>query len=250
MTDTPRTPAPDGPRWEYQPASDHGLAPHERFRSVRREPGLLSWTGHALASLGLRGYLGAYHRLRVEGRERLPVKPPFVVIANHASHLDALILAAALPRTARACAYPVAAGDVFFTTVATSVLSGIFINALPLWRKKAAGHALDELRARLAERTSGLILFPEGARTRDGAMMAFKPGVGMLTCGTDVPVVPCYLAGAFEAMKPGHLVPRPKKIVVRVGKPLTFADLPNAREGWNAAAQRLRESVVALSGLT
>ena len=98
---------------------------------------------HGLA----RVYFRLYHRMTVEGAENLPVEPPFILIANHASHLDALALAAALPRRLCSRVFPVAAGDVFFETPVTSIASALILNALPMWRKKCGPHALAELRA-------------------------------------------------------------------------------------------------------
>lgn len=233
--------------WQYKPAADLDLGPLARARSVRREVGLVSAVTHHAATGLLRLYLTAFHRMRVHGRENLPRRTPFVVIANHASHLDALILAAALPRVVRAQTYPVAAGDVFFETGATSFASAMLINALPLWRKKSVGHALADLRERLARGESGLILFPEGARSRDGAMLPFKAGLGMLVAGSRVPVVPAYLRGAFEAYPPGKKLPRPRKIEVRVGPALDFSGLPDEREGWQEVAAATRRAVDALA---
>lgn len=240
---TTPTPQPD---WSYQPARDLGLGEVERFRSVSREPGLVSSTGHALAGLGLSSYFRGYHRMRVEGRSRFPAKPPFVVIANHASHLDALVLAAALPRPVRRTTYPIAAGDVFFETIASSALSGVFLNALPLWRKKVTRHALDDLRERLVAGDCSYILFPEGARSRDGQPLPFKSGIGHLIAGTPVPVVPCHISGAFEAFPPDSRFPRPRTLRVRVGEPIVFEATPNERAGWQEVAETLR---VAVEGL-
>lgn len=284
--------------WQFRPAADHGLGPVERLRSTRREQGLVSWTMHHLALAGLRTTLKVYHRFEVHGRQNLPTAPPFVMIANHASHLDALVLAAALPRRVAAATFPVAAGDAFFESAAMSAATVLFINALPLWRKKATGHALEDLRARLLGRKEGspgssvlgpehasqeraqdsglqdpgpqdsgpmgstrhtahhpgsfspigLILFPEGARSRDGAMLPFKSGIGRIVAGTDVPVIPCWIDGAFEAFGPGMSFPRPRKLVVRVGAPLTFANQPASRAGFDAVATCLREAVEALRG--
>ncbi len=233
-------------RWEYTPASDAGLPPMERFRSTRREQGLISWSLHHAATLGLRGYFRLAHAFRVHGGDQLPTRPPFVVIANHASHLDALILAAALPRDARGCAYPVAAGDVFFESATTSVLTALFINALPLWRKKVTRHALDELRERLLLGQSGLILFPEGARSRDGEPLPFKGGIGRLVAATSVPVVPCWIDGAFEALPADRSLPRPRRIHVTVGPARVFASQPNERAGWDVVATELEQAVLAL----
>lgn len=233
--------------WNFEPAADHGLSPVARFRSVKREPGFFTFTAHAIAGACMRTYFKLYHRMSIEGREHLPTNTPFIVIANHASHLDALTLAAALPLATRVNAYPVAAGDVFFETVASSVLTAIFINALPLWRKKVTTHALDELRERLSRGHSGYILFPEGARSRDGELLPFKAGLGMLVAGTPVPVVPCYIYGAFEALPANAKIPRPRQIRICVGAPLKFEQATQDREGWMAVAEAAKKAVMALT---
>jgi 1-acyl-sn-glycerol-3-phosphate acyltransferase len=242
------TPQPPQPDWTYTPARDHGLGEVARLKSTSREPGLVSTTAHSLACHALSACLRGYHRLRVEGRQHVPAKPPFVVIANHASHLDALVLAAALPRRVRACTYPISAGDVFFESLATSALTSMFINALPLWRKKVTRHALEDLRARLLAGDSAYILFPEGARSRDGHPLPFKPGVGHLVAGTPVPVVPCHIEGAFRAFPPGSKLPRPQRLRVRIGEPIVFEGTANERAGWAGVAAQLRAAVADLGG--
>jgi 1-acyl-sn-glycerol-3-phosphate acyltransferase len=78
-------------------------------------------------------------------------------------------------------------------------------------------------------------------------MAPFKPGLGMLVAGTDVPVVPCHLGGCFEALAPGRRCPRPRRIRVRVGEPLTFAAVANDRAGWVHVAAAAEERVRALA---
>src|SRR6185437_1492481 len=99
--------------WNYESAHDIELAPVQRARSLRREAGLVSTLGHLTCHGLSRSYFKLYHRLAVEGREFLPVEPPFVLIANHVSHLDALALASVMPRRLCDRTFPVAAGDVF-----------------------------------------------------------------------------------------------------------------------------------------
>jgi 1-acyl-sn-glycerol-3-phosphate acyltransferase len=235
--------------WKYDPAGDQGLSVRDRTRSLRRESGLIQTAGHFAWGAAIRGYLNVWHRLRVVGREHLPARPPFVLIANHASHLDALILAAPLRLTIRDRVFPLAAGDVFFEKAAISVFAMSLLNALPLWRRKCTPHALAGLRARLTGEPCAFILFPEGGRSRDGAMLPFKAGMGMLVAGLDVPVVPCYIAGAFDALPPNCRLPRPRRIEVRVGPPLCFGHLPNQRAGWEEAARCSAAAVRRLGGL-
>ena len=142
---------------------------------------------------------------------------PFVLAANHCSHLDALVLGAALKPRHRERAFPIAAGDVFFQTTAVSVFSAIMLNALPMWRKNCGPHALAELRRKLQEEKAIFIIFPEGGRTRTGSMMPFKHGLGMLVAETNVPVVPCGLIGTFEALPANRKIPRPVRIKLIIG---------------------------------
>jgi 1-acyl-sn-glycerol-3-phosphate acyltransferase len=232
--------------WRFRPARDLDLAPGARLRSVRREPGLVSVLAHGLWRTLVAGYLAIWHRFRVEGRPRLPRHAPFVLVANHASHLDALALGAALPARLGPRAHALAADDVFFESDRLAAFAALALNALPLRRKKASGGDLKDLRTRLVEEPCILILFPEGTRVRDGRMIPFKPGVGMLVAGTDVPVVPCWIDGAFAAMPPGRAWPRPARLRVIVGEPRTFAMRPNDKAGWTAIAAELEAAVAAL----
>lgn len=234
-------------KWSYDTAKDHAVAPLDRMRSTKREQGTLSTLAHDALGALMWAYYRTYHRLRIINREKLPTRPPFVIVANHTSHVDAFILSTALVPEARSIAYSVAAGDVFFTTHTTSALSATLVNALPLWRKKITAHALEELRQRLEAGHSGLILFPEGSRSRDGKPQRFKPGIGMIVAGTSVPVYPCHIEGAFEALPPDRKIPRPHRITIRVGDALRFDTTPNSREGWDSVASAIRTSIGAMS---
>jgi len=218
----------------------------KRLKSLRRESGLLSSAVHQVWWGLVRSSLAVYHRLKVRGRENIPREPPFILVSNHESHLDALVLAGVLPWRIRDRIFPIAAGDTFFETPVLTAFAAVALNALPMWRKSCGPHALEELRKRLLEEPCSYILFPEGTRSRDGEIHSFKPGVGMIVAGTDVPVVPCRLEGPFEACPPYARVPRPRKITLSIGAPLRFATTPNERAGWKEVAARLEEAVRAL----
>jgi 1-acyl-sn-glycerol-3-phosphate acyltransferase len=234
--------------WDLQPAHDTGLTPTERFRSVRRESGLLENVAHQVCFSLLRSYFAIVHRLKIVGREKLPAHGPFVLAANHCSHLDALVLGAALTPRHRERAFPIAAGDVFFQTKVTSTFSAIMLNALPMWRKNCGPHALADLRRKLQDEKAIYIIFPEGGRSRNGSMLPFKHGLGMLVAGTNVPVVPCGLVGAFEALAPERNFPRPVSIKLVIGNALQFASTSNDRSGWSQIAQSVESSVRGLAG--
>jgi 1-acyl-sn-glycerol-3-phosphate acyltransferase len=234
--------------WKLQPAHDTGLTPSERFRSVRRESGLLESLAHQACFSLIRIYFAIGHRLTIVGREKLPAHGPFVFAANHCSHLDALALGAALTPRHRERAFPIAAGDVFFQTKVTSTFSAIMLNALPMWRKNCGPHALAALRQKLQEEKAIFIIFPEGGRSRNGSMMSFKHGLGMLVAETNVPVVPCGLVGTFEALPPERNIPRPVAITLAIGDPLQFPSTANDRTGWSQIAKSVESRVRDLIG--
>ena len=233
--------------WKFRPARDLGLPAGERLKSLQRESGLASTVGHLAWWAGVRGYLALYHRLKVVGRGHLPAEGPYVLVANHASHLDALALAAPLPWRLRDRTFPIAAGDVFFDTPLTSLFAARLLNALPMWRKGVGRHALDELRGRLVEDACVFVLFPEGTRSRDGAMSSFRFGLGRLVAGAGVPVVPCHLTGCHRAWPPTARWPRPRPLSLRIGAPLDFADTADDRAGWLHVAAESERAVRALA---
>lgn len=233
--------------WKLQPARDHGLSPMKRQRSLERESGLVSSALHIAWWSFVRAYMGIWHRLLITGRQHLPKEPPYILVGNHTSHLDALVLAAPLPWRQRDRIFPIAAGDVFFETPVMSAFAAGMLNALPMWRKKCGPHALEQLRQRMLEEPCAYILFPEGKRSRDGSLLDFKPGLGMLVAGTSVPVVPCYLDGCIAALPAETRWPRFKPIRLTIGEPISFADVANDRGGWKHIAATTRERVAAMA---
>jgi 1-acyl-sn-glycerol-3-phosphate acyltransferase len=233
--------------WKYKPALDLHLSPRERARSPLRESGLSHTAGHLAWLAFMKVHLRIYHRLSVTGRSQVPREPPFVLISNHSSHLDALALASLLPWKLCDRVFPVAAGDVFFETPLVSMFASRLVNALPVWRKNCGPHAMRELRDRLLGEPCGYIIFPEGTRSRDGKMQPFKAGLGMIVAGTGVPVIPCHLSGSFEALPPGCRFPRPKKVRLAVGSPLVFKDATEDKEGWSRIVRESEAAVRALA---
>jgi len=232
-------------QWQYTPAKDLGLS--QRLKSARRESGLVGLITRNLWWLVARGYFALFQRVKVEGLQNLPTDAPFILVANHCSHFDALLLACKLPLKLRNQVFPIAAGDSFFETPILRAFAAGAMNALPLWRRNAGHHAMDDLRQRLLTGPCGYILFPEGTRSRDGNMKPFKAGVGMLIAASSVPVIPCHIDGTHKALPADRRFPRTAKITLRIGKPLHFTDTPNHKDGWTHIAQALQSAVAKLA---
>jgi 1-acyl-sn-glycerol-3-phosphate acyltransferase len=228
--------------WQYRPARDLGLKPTARLKSVSREAGLLGVAFSFLWWTTMRGYALLFHRPRVAGSEYLP-EPPFVLIANHASHLDTIMLATRMRLRFAHLIHPLAAGDTFFDDPASSMFAATALNALPVWRGRTRRAEIAALRARLVDERCIFILFPEGTRTRTGAMAPFKPGLGALVAGLDVAVVPAWLDGCFAALPPQRKFPRPLPIAVRFGPALNFASEANDADGWERIAATAEAAV-------
>lgn len=234
--------------WKLEPARDLELPLIEQLRSPRRETGFLSSIARRGWWLTTRTYLSIWHRLTVVHPENLPRQVPFVLVANHGSHLDALTLNSALPVGLVDRVFPLAAGDVFFQSPFAVAFAASFLNALPVWRQRRGGKSFQALRQRLLDEACGFILFPEGTRSRDGKMSPFRAGIGMLVAGTPVPVVPCHLSGCFEALPPGRRFPRRRAVRLTVGRAIRFDEVSDEKSGWEAIAERMEAAVRELRG--
>lgn len=233
--------------WQFQPAKDIGQDFQTRIRSADRESSIFS----ALTRLVWWTFAGIVmrlmHRYKVTGREHLPQKAPFVLIANHSSHLDVASLMLALPTRLRDRTHPLAAADHFFGEVPMATFTAFAINALPVDRTSGKGReTMETLRERLLTQPFGLVLFPEGTRSRTGEVGKFKAGIGQLVAGTSIPVVPCYIDGAFEAFPATAKFPRLKPVRLIIGPAQTFPEWEPTRENLQEIASRLQAAVMAL----
>jgi len=200
-----------------------------------------------LAELGYRTtYLAArllcnavfrpYLRLTVEGQPRL--EGPFVVVANHASYLDPVLLGAALRRR---CVFMMT--DLFYRDPRLQWLYRWF-RAIPVAMRGGNREAMRAARAVL-ERGEVLAMFPEGGISRDGELYLGNPGAVALTLAASVPVVPAAIVGAHEVLGVQHSLPRPRRVIVRFGAPIAASDLAAvAGEGRKVRLARSTERIM------
>jgi long-chain acyl-CoA synthetase len=163
-----------------------------------------------MSHAGVRQLFGAYFGLRVEGGDGIPAGQPYIVAANHSSHLDmgailAAIRAALGPQEARRL-HVLGAQDYFFDKPAKSWFFSTLFNVVPIRRDQTGLAGLRMARAILAS-GEPVLIFPEATRTRSGQMQEFKPGLGLLAFEANVPIVPAHILGTYQALPKGKLVP-------------------------------------------
>jgi 1-acyl-sn-glycerol-3-phosphate acyltransferase len=186
------------------------------------------------------------YRLRVEGREHLPDEGPALLVCNHVSFVDWLIVASA-------CARPVR--FVMHHGFATLPLLGfVFRDAkvIPIASARESGDVLatafDRIAAELEEGNL-VCIFPEGGLTSDGELAPFRPGVERIVARTPVPVIPMALVGlwgSFFSRKDGAALRRPfrrvwSRVRLVIGPPVPPAAV---------TAGDLARRVAALGGFT
>ncbi len=211
---------------------------------IRRGP--LDWPVTVFFICVVRLIMRAVYRLRVEGVDNLP-PPPFMLAVNHASYLDGFAIAACLPLKLyrRLCFL----GERKYFSGRLMSLFGRLAHVISIDRDARLGLAL-ELSSFVLRSGGALSVFPEGGRSVDGEVMQFKKGIGILALTLNVPVVPARLVGTFEALPRGAFWPRPGKIRLVIGKPLSPADAeppPGGVDAHRSFAGEVRQRVVELA---
>ncbi len=171
-------------------------------------------------------------RQRVEGRARIPWRGPAVVVANHLSILDILVLYGLF----RPFKW-VSKAELFrLPFVGWNMRMNGYVS-LRRGDRESTRRMMEQARAHLARGTP-LLLFPEGTRSPDGALQRFKDGAFRLACDAGCPVVPVAISGTWATLpKHGFLLRRPMRAVVRVLPPLDPADFGGDPDALRDAAR-------------
>jgi 1-acyl-sn-glycerol-3-phosphate acyltransferase len=152
-------------------------------------------------------------RVRVEGREFVPESGGVLLLSNHQSHFDPVLIGLACDRRLNYLARDTLFGFAPFRWLIHS------LDAIPIDRDGLGLAGLKETLRRLKVGEMVLI-FPEGTRTRDGEVGSFKPGFSALARRTAVPLVPVAIEGAFEAWPRRRPLPGLATIHILFGEPI------------------------------
>lgn len=168
---------------------------------------------------------------RHEGMNNVPKTGPLLVLANHQSFLDPPLVGIALRRRVIFLARKTLFRNPFFGWFIRS------LNSVPIDQEGVGKEGIRTVAEQL-NLGKAVIVFPEGARTPDGVMHPFKPGVHLLIRKTRAPILPVGVAGAFDAWPlhqaaptwaPMFLPARKGTVAVSIGKPFDsneLADMP------------------------
>ncbi|HEU4401451.1 MAG TPA: lysophospholipid acyltransferase family protein, partial [Candidatus Polarisedimenticolia bacterium] len=172
----------------------------------------------------VRLYLG----LTRDGLEHLPRRGPAIVVSNHVSYIDPILLGSAAPR------------PVHF--IVLQWMFDLFLLRWFYWGMgtipvRSEGQDSKGVKRALKLLAAGRVLgiFPEGTRSADGRLLEPRLGAAMIAALSGAPVVPAYIDGARDSMPVGSAFPAPARVHVRFGPPLRFdreagRDRPALRE--------------------
>ena len=178
--------------------------------------------GSRLTRLGM-WFLGPLH---VEGLERVPPAGPFILVANHLSNLDPLIIGSTAGHKAGRLIHFVSKEELrhwpLIGWLATQ--SGVFFVRRGEGDRQAQRTALRFL-------TGGepVGLFPEGHRSRDGVMHPGRAGAALLAVRSGAPILPVGISGTSGLFPNGTHLPHRSPVTVRIGQPFTLPHQPDGR---------------------
>lgn len=161
-----------------------------------------------------------YVRTTVHGEFHTIAKnyPKLIVISNHASHLDATSMAAAIPFRYWPDLYLTAAKDYFFGNPVFDFFSKHCLGAIPIDRKDKKGEAVKLILTLLRQLDRmWMIFFPEGTRSKDGTIQEFRRGISLFSMETSTPILFLYIKGNAALWPKGQFFASPGRLDIYVG---------------------------------
>jgi long-chain acyl-CoA synthetase len=169
--------------------------------------------------------------LEVRGVEHLEqLNGPVFFVANHLSYLDHLAVMFALPTRLRSKSATAAWEEFFFGDYhgfsrilrrLSYEYASVLFNLFPLPQSQGFSSSLAYM-GRLADAGFNILIFPEGGHSRDGKMLPFQPGLGIMVKEVGIPVMPIKISGTDQVLPHDAHFPVKGRVTVTFGAPLHF----------------------------
>jgi 1-acyl-sn-glycerol-3-phosphate acyltransferase len=202
---------------------------------------LASWIWYAVLWCPCFAISRVWFRFRFSGKGYVPLEGPVLLVSNHQSNLDPVLVGVACPRQLKYLARQ----GLFFFPFNLWIRS---LGAVPIDRERGA---LGGIRTTLdlLQKQNAVLVFPEGSRTTDGKLDVMLPGFCLLARKSGATIVPVGIVGAYEALPRGAAYPRPHSIRLAFGPPITQQQAAELSDEQLTAivTQRIREAM-GLSG--
>lgn len=185
--------------------------------------------------------LALFFRWEVRGRENIPLEGPLIVVSNHMSHADPIVVGGALTRPV----YFMAKEDLFKKPFLRWLITNI--NAFPVKRGSADRGAIKRGMEILKE-GKVLGIFPEGGRRDDPRVEEAKQGAAFLAAKTGAPIVPIAVSGTNRVLPRGSFLPRLAKIRVNIGQPIRFVqeEEVSRKQALSRFSEKIMEEIIRL----
>ena len=152
--------------------------------------------------------LRLFFKFKVEGKENIPKKTNFIVVSNHASFLDPIVLGLAIPQKVYWIAFQ-------------KLYSKFWLRWFIQKMESIPTGGSSKKAIYLLTQGKNIGLFPEGTRTNDGNLKKFRRGAALLAIRTGRPILPCALLGTYRVLPWWRKFPKLfLPIKVKIGKPI------------------------------
>lgn len=175
---------------------------------------------YTLYAKSFKGFFRLYNRLAVKGVENIPANGPFIIAPNHQSFLDGPLAVTGMnSKTIRDCYFYATEEHVKGTVVKYLARH----NNIILMERRNLKNSILKL-SEVLKQGKNIVIFPEGSRTHNGKLSAFKKTFAILSKEINVPIVPVCIKGAFEANPRGKNTYKPHSISVEYLSPIQPTD--------------------------
>jgi 1-acyl-sn-glycerol-3-phosphate acyltransferase len=176
----------------------------------------------------------------MEGAERIAAEGPQILLVNHSSFFEVLALLGYLPVYGKW----IAKKELYRIPIFGGAIKAAGHVRIDRGNRSQAFSAYDDAARQMAEKKLTIVIYPEGTRTRTGELLPFKKGPFVFAIGSQAPVIPVYVGGAFNIQPKGSVRVRGRRMHIAVGEPIATAGL--TMDDRDALVERARNAMLAL----